>query len=577
MRFEPGLALDDKGDMSTPALEVDQTLFKLHQRANYWQTMHGRAVAREQYWKGRSAQLEAQVSQHAIELERQAAHFEAQLRQQATMLEVQAQQIEALKARVAWLQQQVFGRKSEGSVPPSPGVLAVADDRGGVPPAGAVRGRGQQRGAKGHGRQRRVDLPTEEIEQALPVAQQQCPQCGLPLEALSSSEDSEEIHWEVRVVRRVHRRRRYRPSCRCGVLPGIVTAPVVAKVIRKGLFSTGFWVQVLLEKYLFQRPLHRVRQRLALEGLSVSPGTLTGGLQRLGELIQPLVVRILERSRQATHWQMDETRWLVFAEVEGKEGHQWWLWVVVTADTCVYLLDPSRSAEVPRNHLGEAAEGIISADRFSAYKTLGASLRIAFCWSHIRRDFVRLRDGYVRLRGWADAWVHRINELFGKNQQRLALQGQGEAFARADQDLRAAVTAMAQTWERQLTDWWLPPVARKALESLRTHWPGATLFVDHPQIPMDNNQAERALRNPVVGRKNYYGSGAVWSGQLSALLFTLFQTYLRNQLDPQQFLLAYFDACAHHRGQPPENLDPWLPWNVSPAQKHAWAYPKQPP
>ena len=559
MNFEPAVPLDDKGDMSTPILDLDQTLFDLHQRVNYWQAMHARAVEREAFWKAKAQELEAVVGR------------------QEAQLQAQAEQLEVLKAQVAWLQQQVFGRKSEGSGLPPPGASSVPGDTGALPPAPAERGRGQQRGAKGHGRQRRVDLPTEEIEHALPAAQQQCPQCGLPLEALSSSEDSEEIHWEVRVVRRVHKRRRYRPRCRCGALPGIVTAPVVPKVIRKGLFSTGFWVQVLLEKYLFQRPLYRVRQRLALEGLSVSQGTLTGGLQRLGELIQPLYVRILERSRQASHWQMDETRWLVFAEVEGKEGHQWWLWVVVTADTCAYLLDPSRSAEVPKNHLGEAAEGIISADRFSAYKALGSKICIAFCWSHIRRDFVRIRDGYEKLHGWAEGWVDRINDLFGKNQQRLAVGAQVEAFTREDQDLRAGVAAMAERWDRELADPTLPVVSRKALESLRTHWEGATLFVDHPEIPMDNNEAERALRNPVVGRKNYYGSGAVWSGQLSAMLFTLFQTYLRNQLDPQQFLLAYFDACARNGGRPPEALDEWLPWNLSEAQKHAWAYPKQPP
>ena len=82
--------------------------------------------------------------------------------------------------------------------------------------------------------------------------------------------------------------------------------------------------------FLFQRPLHRWRQRLALEGLSVSQGTLTGGLQRLGELPQPLYTRILEHRRQADHGQMDETQWLVFAESAGKKGFPWWLWVVLT-------------------------------------------------------------------------------------------------------------------------------------------------------------------------------------------------------------------------------------------------------
>jgi transposase len=47
------------------------------------------------------------------------------------------------------------------------------------------------------------------------------------------------------------------------------------------------------------------------------------------------------------------------------------------------------------------------------------------------------------------------------------------------------------------------------LKSFATHWEGLMVFVDHPQIPMDNNGSERTLRNPVVGRKNYYGSGAI--------------------------------------------------------------------
>jgi transposase len=439
------------------------------------------------------------------------------------------------------------------------------------------RRRGKQPGAQGYGRKTRPALPREEVVHPLPEAAQSCPRCGKPFERFPTSEDSEEIHWEVRLVRRVHKRLRYRPTCGCRAVPGIVTAPVPAKLIPKGLFSTGFWVQVLLEKFLFQRPLYRIRQRLALDGLSVSQGTLTGGLQRIGTLVQPLYARILERSRRATHWKMDETRWMVFAEIEGKKSHQWWLWVVITDDTCAYLLDPSRSSEVPKNHLGAEAEGIINADRYSAYKALGDKLRIAFCWSHIRRDFVRIRDGYTQFAGWAEGWIERINALFHQNKQRVGVRGQTEAFTQADEEVRATVAAMEQQRERERADPTLAAVPRKALESLRTHWAGATLFVDHPEIPMDNNEAERCLRNPVVGRKNYYGSGAVWSGTLAAILFTVFQTYLRNHIDPQQFLLAFFGACAQNGGCLPEDLEEWLPWNLSEEQKQAWRYPKHPP
>jgi transposase len=348
------------------------------------------------------------------------------------------------------------------------------------------------------------------------------------------------------------------------------------------MFSTGFWVRILLEKYLFQRPLYRIRQVLALEGLSVSQGTLTGGLQRIGEFLQPLYTRILERSRAAKHWQMDETRWLVFVELEAKVGHKWWLWVVVTKDTCVYLLEPTRSAEVPMNHLGKEAEGILNVDRYSAYKKVAKILedkiRLAFCWGHVRRDFVRIHDTRKRLRTWAEGWVTRISDLFRQNAKRVKVwKSDPEAFGVEDQELRRQLACMAELRDKELADEKLHKAQRKALKSLREHWQGLFLFVDHPEIPMDNNESERRLRNPVVGRKNYYGSGSIWSGMLTVMLFTTFQTVLKNQIDPRRFLLAYFDACAKNGGQAPEDVDAFLPWNLSEEQKIAWRYLDRPP
>jgi transposase len=138
--------------------------------------------------------------------------------------------------------------------------------------------------------------------------------------------------------------------------------------------------------------------------------------------------------------------------------------------------------------------------------------------------------------------------------------------------LRDAIGAMADECERQLADSNLHKAARKALESLRNHWKGCTLFVDHPEIPMDNNESERRLRDPAVGRKNYYGSGSVWSGALTAILFTIFQTLLKNKIDPQKWLFAYFEACAQNGGCSPDNPDEFLPWNVSEQHKELWYY-----
>ena len=148
------------------------------------------------------------------------------------------------------------------------------------------------------------------------------------------------------------------------------------------------------------------------------------------------------------------------------------------------------------------------------------------------------------------------------------------AFQVGDQAVRAAVETMARQRDQELADPHLHQAARKALESLRRHWTGCILFVDHPEIPMDNNESERRLRDPAVGRKNYYGSGSVWSGMLTAMLFTLFQTLIKNHLDPKKWLQAYFEACAHNGGRPPENIEAFLPWNLSAEQKDAWSLGK---
>lgn len=540
--------------MLTATAEIDRIeQIELRQQINYWCSQHRRAVAREAGWKAK-----------ALELEKVVRNQEAQI----TELN---QQIEALKAKVAWFQRQLFGRKSEQrNVDEREAGISDENVSDGLE---GRRKRGKQPGSKGYGRRRRANLPIEETTHDLPKSKRCCPTCGKPFVVFPGTEDSEEIDWQVRLVRRVHRRARYVPTCNCHTVPGIVTAAGPAKLIPKGMFSTGFWVRLLLEKYLFQRPLYRIRQMLALEGLEVSQGTLTGGLKRIGELLGPVYGRILERCRSANHWHMDETRWMVFAELAGKVGHRWWLWVAVTADTCVYLLEPTRSGKVPKNLLGEDGEGIISADRYSAYKTLGKKIRIAFCWGHVRRDFMRVRDGYGKLRAWARGWLEGIGQIYRLNDKRRKVLSSPREFRVADQALRDALTCMEQSRESELSEETIHPVSRKVLKSLRNHWEGLMLFVDHPEIPMDNNEAERRIRNPVLGRKNYYGSGSIWSGMLSAILFTIFQTLLKNDIDPQKWLLAYFEACAENGGRSPEDIDAFLPWNLSEQQKVLWQHP----
>lgn len=547
--------------------ESNHQLIDLRRQSRFWKAQHHRAVEREKACKEEISQLKQNLRNHYS------------LNEQLT------KENEVKAARIAWLEQQLFGRKSEttqSSVSSSPDSNTTSSNTGSsTTPSKSSRQhrrkRGKQYGAKGYGRKRREDLPWEDIFINAPEELLRCPFCGECASDFPGTEDSEVIDWQITLIRLIYRRKRYRRRCECPNSSRIFSAPPVPKLIPKGLFSCNFWTQLLVEKFLFQRPLYRIRNALSLAGLDVSGGTLTGGLKRIAELIRPLYVLIIERNRDADHWKMDETRWMVYAEVAGKKGYKHWLWVSITCDTCVYLLEPTRSAQVPKNLLGNDAEGIINADRYSAYKALGKMIQIAFCWSHIRRDFVRIRDGYKSLKKWADKWIDRINDLFEQNAQRVNNPIPSEAFDKQDRLLRCQVDKVEQTINKQLKGKTLHSAQKKALESLRNHWSGATLFVDHPHIPMDNNESERRLRNPVVGRKNYYGSGALWSGNLAAMMFTLFQTLLMHQINPQKFLLSYFEQCALNGGRAPDDNDSLLPWNLTAEKKNQWLLAGRPP
>jgi transposase len=333
------------------------------------------------------------------------------------------------------------------------------------------------------------------------------------------------------------------------------------------------WVQVLLDKYASYRPTGRLLAQWRLCGLDLAPGTITDGLPRLLPLFQPIDLALRAHLRRQDHWHGDETYWQVFAGVEGKVGYQWYLWLVLSASVAVFTLAASRSHDVPEAVLGDEARGIKSADRCRAYPALQqvkeGQITLALCWAHQRRDFIEAERGHPELNAWASAWLDRIAELYRLNDVRLqARQRQQEAaLAAADQPLRAQVAAMARVSAEQQARRDLAPAARAVLESLDTYWPGLTVFVEHPEVPLDNNAAERAERGPVVGRKNYYGSGAVWSGQLAAILFSVLETLRLWGLNAQQWWTGYLTACAANGGQPLPELRRWLPWSMTAAER----------
>ena len=121
---------------------------------------------------------------------------------------------------------------------------------------------------------------------------------------------------------------------------------------------------------------------------------------------------------------------------------------------------------------------------------------------------------------------------------------------------------MADARDMALGDPGLAAPVAKVLVSMTVHWSGLTVFVDHPWVLMDNNVAERDIRGPVIGRKNFYGSGSRWSGELAATMYSVLMTLKLWRLNARTRLGAYLQACADNGNQAPSDLNAFLPWTM---------------
>lgn len=524
------------------------------------------------------AQARAQAAdwkQQAADWKWRATHYQrlfydARAKAAAHVAKLDAE-IAALKATIRQYEHEARSSKSEAH-PRYPN----------APPRQATtRKRGHQPGQRQTPRRDYQHLPTVEEPLSLPEGERCCPHCHRPYADFPGTDDGEIIEIEVHAYRRHYRRRRYRRTCTCASLPRIVTAPPPPKVVPKGLLGVSVWVTLLVGKFAQYQPIHRLLADLRDQDLDLSAATVADGLRHITTLMQPIYDGLARHQRDQDFRQSDETRWMVFVKDEQHPSQAWSLFVMRSRDTVVFLLEAQRTHDVPECYL-QGQSGILEVDRASIYPAMrqvkDGQIVLALCWAHQRRDFVHLLVAWKdepTLVAWAGAWLERIGQLFGANEARVRVLADPAAFAVQDRIVRAQVAGMAQQRDAELQRADLHPACRKVLESLQRHWQGLTVFLDHPEVPMDNNAAEQSERGPALGRKNYYGSGALWSGQLAAFMFSIFQTLSLWGLSFQRWLTAYLQACAEAGGAVPANPEAFLPWNLSVEQRQAWSLKKK--
>lgn len=407
----------------------------------------------------------------------------------------------------------------------------------------------KKRQQRGHGPRPQEALPQieqiHELEEGAP-----CEICGGELVPMGEQfEESEEIHTiDRKYLRRLVRRRKYRCSCQACV----VTAPAPPRIIPGGRYSNDFITQVTGDKWIDHVPLERQARIMGRHNVVVDSHTLYDQSDGLAQLVGPIAAALGRMTLEAPVLHADETRW---PRLDSKSSSNWTVWTRTTPQIAHYAILPSRSQKAAE-HLFKGYQGIIVVDGYAVYECLardGPDLQLANCWAHVLRKFRDIEDNFPKE-------CHQILDLIGKLYKiERKVDGPFPGDAAAQSQRLGLRKKYSKPLTQEIKNWACTTVGlpRSALgvavRYMLKRWTALTRFLENPQIPLDNNAAERALRGPVIGRKVHYGSKSKRGTEVAATFYTLFESAKLNGVDP----VAYLRAAAEQMLSCGEILLPW--------------------
>jgi transposase len=425
-------------------------------------------------------------------------------------------------------------------------------------------------------------LPHEEV--VIEPESKACPCCNGELHKIGE-DVSKRLHKEpARLVVRVTRRPKY--GCRnCEKTgadgadasghpkrqretAGIIQAPAPARLIEGGLPTEALVADVVVSKYADHLPLYRQSQILARQGVTIERSTLAQWVGAAAAELQPLHNRLLAKLKASPKLFCDETRCPVLDPGRGKTK-KGYLWAVARDDrpwggsdppAVAYAYAPGRGA-VHAIKLLDGFSGILQVDGYAVYEQLAAPSRaggpvtLAFCWSHLRRQFYEVYVGGNA--PIATEALARIKKLYDIEADIRGLTPEVRRALRQSQ-AKPVVEALKLWFEACLAK---VSKGGKIAEAIRyglNRWEGLCRYLDDGRIEIDSNTVERSIRGLALNRKNALFAGHDKGAENWAMIASLIETCKLNAVDPLAWLTDVLTRLVNR--WPASRIDELMPW-----------------
>ena len=387
-----------------------------------------------------------------------------------------------------------------------------------------------------------VEIIEEHIElKILPT----CDCCQSEMTDSGMTEDSEFLTTKPKDYYIIKQRRH---KYRCAKCHGdIKTAPAPKKIIPCSPYSDEMIIDVAMTKYCDLIPIERYSSIAGREGfIDLPPNSLIGTTHKLAEYIEPVYHKIKEEVLSSHVLHADETPHKM---LEGSEIKNWYLWGFSNKNSSYFEIRNTRSGDVSSEILNQSKCQYLVTDAYSGYiKSIIEANKIrkinnlneilsVYCNAHSRRYFLDA-EKYPEHK----FYVEQYKEIY-----KLEKEAQKDTLLIKENrnKMKIFFELMKTTAEEQLNSFPSKGLLSTAINYFLKNYKSLTRFTDNTDLPIDNNHQERQLRNPVIGRKTWYGTHSKQGARTASILFSLVESCKLNGINPREYmskLIQYLHA-----------------------------------
>jgi transposase len=554
-------------------------------------------------------QQEAELQRQRLEQERQQyvaaqAQHAAELEQFAKTLEDKQQAIARLQHQIKLLLQKVRGSRQE-RIDPNQLTLfsleelqALADELEQHPgDEPLIETEPSGRGKRRRGRKGKLPefLPREIHRHELKPEQRNCPCCGTERHEIGveTSEQLELIPAKLKVIQ--HDRVKY--ACRhCqehGVSGNVEIADKPPQPIEKGLPAPGLCAYTVLSKFGDHTPLYRTEDITSRYGYTIRRSTQCGWQAVLADLALALVLRMKFLVLRSKVIHTDDTSIKLLEGSGPAQTAKFWPYLGdCDHPYTVFDFTRTRERDGPVKFL-KGFDGFLQADAYSGYDSVyaGDQVKEVACWVHARRYWHQAVDNDALRANKALSYIARLSQIEKQLRKSIPvedLQGHRDfgAVAAARKEHSVPILEAFKSWlDAEQNDKRILPKSpiRSAFTYTLNQWEALCRYTTEGFLSLSNNLAERTVKIPAIGRKNYLFVASHNGGCRAAIHYSLVSSAKANGVEPYAWLKDVFTRLPYHRdgdaftqaasGQPVDSdeLDYLLPdiWLKS-NPEHEW-------